>query len=162
VTPEAAKALADARVDQEQAARWEAEIRHLQARIQNQYVDVHLGAPLAAAPAPVPINTVCPVSGKLADRTKTLWHDEKLVCFLLRRLQGELRKDPKPHLARLAQLANAPPGGLGAKPVNDKCPVSGKEVDLSQTSVFEGKVIAFCCAKCKTTFESDPNHTRPA
>lgn len=43
-----------------------------------------------------------------------------------------------------------------AKPVNAKCPVSGKDIDPTKTVVFEGKVIAFCCDDCKAKFEKDP------
>jgi len=156
VTPDGAAAFAAARRDKEQIARWEEEIRQLQARIQNQRLLVDLGAPAADAPGAVPVNTVCPVSNKLADRTKTLWHDGKLVAFCCDDCKASFQKDPKPHLAKLAGLANPPPGGLGAAPVNTKCPVSGEPVDLSQTTVHEGRLIAFCCAKCKATFVRDP------
>lgn len=158
VSAEAAKAFAEGRVDKEQIAKWQAEIRELQQKIESQNVEAHLGAPTTAAPtaSAVPINTICPVSSKLADRTKNLWHEGKLVAFCCEDCKATFAKDPKPHLAKLAQLAKDPPGGLGVKPVNDKCPVSGENVDPSQTAVYEGKLVAFCCAKCKATFESDP------
>ncbi len=54
----------------------------------------------------------------------------------------------------LGVLAAAKPSE--AKPVNAKCPVSGKDIDPTQTVVHEGKVIAFCCADCKAQFEKDP------
>ena len=50
-------------------------------------------------------------------------------------------------------LAAASPGG---KPINDKCPVSGKDVDATKTSVVQGKLVAFCCDKCKAEFDKDP------
>jgi len=158
VSAEAAKAFAEGRADKEQIAKWQAEIRELQQKIESQNVEAYLGAPAAAAPtaSAVPINTICPVSGKLADRTKTLWHEGNLVAFCCDDCRATFEKDPKPHLTKLSQLAKDPPGGLGVKPVNDKCPVSGENVDPSQTTVYEGKLVAFCCAKCKATFESDP------
>jgi YHS domain-containing protein len=158
VSPEAAKEFAESRRDKAQLAQWETEIRQLREKIASQHVEVELGA-LAAVPSAesaVPINTICPVSSKLADRTKTLWHEGKLVAFCCDDCKTNFAKDPKPHLAKLTQLANAPPGGLGVKPVNDKCPVSGKAVVPAQTTVYEGKLVAFCCEKCKATFESDP------
>lgn len=161
VTPEAAQAFAEARLDREQIAQWEAEIERLQEQIRNQGTVVHLGAPDAAAPAPVSINTICPVSGKLADRAKTSWHEGRLVAFCCDDCKASFAKDPKPHLARLTQLASVPPGGLGLKPVNEKCPVSGEAIDPAQTAVHEGKVVAFCCAKCKATFEADPKPHLP-
>ena len=158
VTPEAAKVFAEARLDKEQVARWEEEVQRLQAQIKNQGTHVHLGAPAGAAPEPRPvaINTICPVSCKLADRTKTLWHEGKLVAFCCDDCKASFVKDPAPYLAKLTQFASVPPGALGLKPVNDKCPVSGKDVDPAQTAVYKGKVIAFCCEKCKATFETDP------
>lgn len=42
------------------------------------------------------------------------------------------------------------------KPVNTKCPVSDKEINLTITSMHEGKLVAFCCDKCKTAFDKDP------
>ncbi len=158
VSADAAKAFAEGRVDREQIAKWQAEIREMEQKIERQNVEAHLGAPAAVAPtaSAVPINTICPVSGKLADRTKTLWHEGKLVAFCCDDCKASFVKDPKPHLTKLFQLAKEPPGGLGVKPVNERCPVSGENVDPSQTTVHEDKLVAFCCAKCKATFESDP------
>ena len=43
-----------------------------------------------------------------------------------------------------------------AKPINTKCPMSGKDVDATQTSTHEGTVVAFCCGNCKKKFDTDP------
>ena len=43
-----------------------------------------------------------------------------------------------------------------AAPVNDKCPVSGADVDASVTSAFGGHVVAFCCNDCKGKFDANP------
>jgi YHS domain-containing protein len=43
-----------------------------------------------------------------------------------------------------------------AAPVNTTCIMSGKDVDPTITSTHNGKVVAFCCAKCKARFDSDP------
>ena len=42
------------------------------------------------------------------------------------------------------------------KPVNEKCPVSGTDVDPKFFVVHEGRRVAFCCGKCKAKFEKDP------
>ena len=47
------------------------------------------------------------------------------------------------------------------KPVNDKCPVSGKDIDAAKTSAYEGKLVAFCCDKCKAEFDKDPQPFLP-
>jgi YHS domain-containing protein len=43
-----------------------------------------------------------------------------------------------------------------AAPVNKSCPVSGKDIDASQTSKHKGQEVAFCCGKCKAKFDADP------
>ena len=46
------------------------------------------------------------------------------------------------------------------EPVNDKCPVSGKDLDKSKKSVYEGKTVSFCCDNCKGKFDKDPGSFR--
>jgi YHS domain-containing protein len=111
----------------------------------------------AADPGPIPINTLCPVSGKLVDRTKTTVNEGKVVAFCCDDCKASFIKYPKPYLTKLAQFANPPPGNLGlAKALNPKCPVSGKDVDPAKTSLHDGKVLAFCCDNCKAKFDQDP------
>ncbi|MBI5851024.1 MAG: hypothetical protein HZB39_08340 [Planctomycetes bacterium] len=43
-----------------------------------------------------------------------------------------------------------------AEPFNAMCPVSGKDVDKTVFSDFEGKRVGFCCTKCKAKFDADP------
>ena len=43
-----------------------------------------------------------------------------------------------------------------AQPVNTKCPVSGADVDVAFTSVYEDKTVAFCCDNCKKKFDTSP------
>lgn len=42
------------------------------------------------------------------------------------------------------------------EPMNSTCPVSGKDIDKSVFSEFEGKRVAFCCVNCKAKFDADP------
>ncbi|MFN3240730.1 MAG: c-type cytochrome domain-containing protein [Planctomycetota bacterium] len=42
------------------------------------------------------------------------------------------------------------------QPINDKCPVSGTDIDPKFFVLHEGKRVAFCCGKCKAKFEKDP------
>jgi len=39
---------------------------------------------------------------------------------------------------------------------NQVCPVSGKPVDATKTTLHEGRLIAFCCDNCKGKFEANP------
>jgi YHS domain-containing protein len=41
-----------------------------------------------------------------------------------------------------------------AAPINDKCPLSGKDVDASKSSEVK---VGFCCGECKGKFEKDPS-----
>lgn len=36
---------------------------------------------------------------------------------------------------------------------NDKCPISGRDVDTSKTSDYK---VEFCCEKCKAKFDKNP------
>ena len=60
---------------------------------------------------------------------------------------------PAVEINRGAELRAQP---AAAKAVNEKCPVSGQDVDAAVTSAFAGHVVAFCCANCKGKFDADP------
>lgn len=64
--------------------------------------------------------------------------------------------DPPAKVIEIAAPAPAPAAPAAAKPINAKCPISGKDVDLAKTSTFKGQVIAFCCDNCKGKFDADP------
>lgn len=40
--------------------------------------------------------------------------------------------------------------------INEKCPVSNKDLDETKNSIFEGRKIGFCCDKCKAKFDAKP------
>lgn len=42
------------------------------------------------------------------------------------------------------------------RPINTLCPVLDKPVDAAIRVEFEGRQVAFCCQKCKATFEKEP------
>jgi YHS domain-containing protein len=44
----------------------------------------------------------------------------------------------------------------GAKPLNSKCPVSGKPVVLPNVLTHDGKLVGFCCDKCPVEFKKNP------
>ena len=46
------------------------------------------------------------------------------------------------------------------EPINDKCPVSNKALDKEMTSVFEGRLVGFCCKNCKGKFDKDSSSFR--
>ncbi|HEX8913202.1 MAG TPA: hypothetical protein VF796_12655, partial [Humisphaera sp.] len=69
--------------------------------------------------------------------------------------RGEELTLPPPATKPAADPKAGTPVAAG-KPVNDKCPVSGKDVDPTKTLVYEGKTIGFCCDMCPKQFEKDP------
>ncbi len=55
--------------------------------------------------------------------------------------------------AHAAAIVAAP---SGSKPVNLKCPVSGKDVVATFVLQHEGKTVGFCCDKCPEAFKKEP------
>lgn len=64
------------------------------------------------------------------------------------------RADAKPGDAKAVAAADKKPAD--GKPVNDKCPVSGDDVDPANTLAYKGKTVGFCCDKCPKAWEKDP------
>ena len=68
---------------------------------------------------------------------------------------------PAVNINRGEELTLAPPpaqaaaGGAG-KPINTKCPVSGKDVVATFVVMHEGKAVGFCCDKCPEAFKKEP------
>jgi len=54
--------------------------------------------------------------------------------------------------------ADPPPSTQPADPtpVNTKCPVTGEDIDPKFTTVYDGKVIGFCCEDCIKAFKKNP------
>jgi YHS domain-containing protein len=103
VTPEAARAFANARTDKDQLHSWEQEIEALKAKIRDAHIDVELGVDLTSkqAAAGKPINAECPVSGKPVNPEKTVVYEGKVVAFCCDDCKANFQKDPKPFLAKL-------------------------------------------------------------
>lgn len=55
-----------------------------------------------------------------------------------------------------APAASSSASGSASKPLNSKCPVSGKEVVLPNVLTHDGKLVGFCCDKCPVEFKKDP------
>ena len=65
--------------------------------------------------------------------------------------------DPPAKVVEIAAPAPAPaPAVAAAKPINAKCPLSGKDIDPSKTSTYKTQLIAFCCDNCKGKFDAEP------
>jgi YHS domain-containing protein len=55
-----------------------------------------------------------------------------------------------------APAASSSASASASKPLNSKCPVSGKEVVLPNVLTHDGKLVGFCCDKCPVEFKKDP------
>ena len=116
VSPEAAKAFAEARSDQPQVDIWQQEIEQLKMKIAAAAVVVELGTieavvnTNAVPPASKPINTQCPISGKPVDPAKTVLHEGKLVAFCCDDCKAQFLKNPAPVAAKL-ELNRVSAGG---------------------------------------------------
>ena len=103
VTPEGIRGFAEARTDPAQLKRWQDEIDALQAKIRDQKILIETGTPVSASAAKSdgPINTLCPVSNKPIDPTKTAQFEGHLVAFCCGDCKANFEKDPTACLPRL-------------------------------------------------------------
>jgi len=103
VSPEAGKAFAEARTDQDQIDHWHEEIEQLQAKIRDAHINVDVGTIVSSASSTnaAPINAECPVSGKPVDPTKTVVHEGTVIAFCCDDCKAKFQQDPKPILAKL-------------------------------------------------------------
>lgn len=63
--------------------------------------------------------------------------------------------DPPAKVVEIAAPAPAP-AVAAAKPINAKCPLTGKDIDASKSSTYKTQLIAFCCDNCKGKFDAEP------
>ena len=103
VSPGAGKAFAEARTDHDQLQHWQEQIDQLNAKIRDAHIAVDLGTilPPVVATNAATMNTVCPVSGKPVDPSKTLVHNGTVVAFCCDDCKAKFQQDPGPYLAKL-------------------------------------------------------------
>jgi len=119
VTENGARALTDSRVDKQAIAQWKEEVALLQDKIASQRMTVDLGVIVTNLPATnatatnmvatatlsAAVNTVCPISGKPVDPSKTTMHGGKVIAFCCDNCKAAFEKDPAPYLAKLSETA---------------------------------------------------------
>jgi len=80
------------------------------------------------------------------------------------RLKGDVDKFREGREKEIGQLEdalkNAGTKANSDEPFNAKCPVSGKDLDKTKKSVYEGQTVSFCCNNCKGKFDKDPSAFR--
>jgi YHS domain-containing protein/uncharacterized membrane protein len=107
VSSTGAQAFVEARTDKAQLERWQQEIEELKTKIRDGQIRVEMGTAVAAASSTnaAPINTVCPISGKPIDPSKTVLYQGKLLAFCCDDCKAKFQADPKPVLAKLGLSA---------------------------------------------------------
>jgi YHS domain-containing protein len=103
VSPAAAATFKDSRIDQDQIQRWQEEIAQLEKKIQGEQFALELGI-TTNSPSSKPvaaINTMCPVSGKAIDPTKTVVHEGRVIAFCCDDCKAQFEKDPKAFTSKL-------------------------------------------------------------
>ena len=112
VTPDGVKGFADARTDTAQLKRWQEEIEGLLAKIRDQKTLIETGAPAiasTAAKSDSPVNTLCPVTNKPIDPTKTAQFEGHLVAFCCNDCKANFEKNPEACLPRLGLVSTNSP-----------------------------------------------------
>ncbi|MCE9545181.1 MAG: hypothetical protein K8T25_06655 [Planctomycetia bacterium] len=88
-------------------------------------------------------NAKCPVSGKACDESQSVAFDGGKVYFCCDKCPAEFEKNKAKYAAKAAlQLV------VTGQAKQEKCPISGKPIDASQTVEVDGVKVAFCCKNC--------------
>ena len=101
-----------------------------------------------------PVNERCPVTDAKVDPKFFVLHEDQRVAFCCGKCKAKFEKDPAAFVAKLPGLKKAQ--AAAPTPINAKCPVSGAAADAAHAVTHEGRLVAFCCDKCKAKFVKDP------
>ena len=107
------------------------------------------------------------VTQKGADALRQNFVDSNIFTSLSDKkkvLSDKIKKTEQNHANRISELETKvkvlSSSTDDQKPINDKCPVSNKPVDIYKSTNFEGRMIGFCCANCKGKFDKDSSSYR--
>jgi YHS domain-containing protein len=107
-----------------------------------------------------PINKKCPLTGKDIVAGRTSEYKKQTIGFCCADCKGKFESDPKKYIGKVKEFKKKKTSSVEeislADPINKVCPVSGKDVNVTKTSEYEGQLIGFCCDDCKGKFETDP------
>ena len=128
-----------------------------------------------------PINAKCPIQGEDIDPDVTTNYKGKTVAFCCKDCIKDFNKEPEKYMKQIAadnkkaedakkgdkgkgksegksaEKSDSQAAGKAAQPVNTFCAVHTDDaVDPTVTTVYEGKVIGFCCEDCQKKFDLDP------
>jgi YHS domain-containing protein/mono/diheme cytochrome c family protein len=113
--------------------------------------------PPAKKKALVAINKKCPLRPKKGVAPgKISVFEGQVIGFCCAKCKAKFDKNPAAVIGKVKKFK------VAKGPVaNAKCPVTNKAIDAGQTSNFRGRVIGFCCAKCKAKFDKSPDKFLP-
>ncbi len=95
--------------------------------------------------------THCPVMGGKIDSTVYTDIQGQRVYHCCPMCSAKLKTDPDKYFKKAAEE------GVLFENIQTTCPVSGEKLeDKSVYTDYEGRRIAFCCKKCRGTFNEDP------
>jgi YHS domain-containing protein len=95
----------------------------------------------------------CPISGAKVNPEKTVDVAGVKVAFCCEKCQGKAEKTEG---AELLALVFSPEAFKKGFTLQNKCPVSGADIDASKVTEYKGQKVYFCCGNCPKAFEKDP------
>lgn len=95
----------------------------------------------------------CPFTGRKLNPEKTVDVAGVKVAFCCENCQGKAKKADGDDLLALVFSKEALEKGFT---LQNKCPVSGKDIDPTKTVEYKGEKVYFCCPNCPKAFENDP------
>jgi YHS domain-containing protein len=107
----------------------------------------------AGKKAAAAINKKCPVTGRNVAAGKTSVFQGQVIGLCCDKCKKRFDKNPAKFIGKVAEFK---PAKKDAVAINKKCPVTGRNVVASKTSVYQGQVIGLCCGKCKASFDKTP------
>jgi YHS domain-containing protein len=104
------------------------------------------------APKELKNQTHCPVMGGKIDSTVYTDIQGQRVYHCCPMCSAKLKADPDKYFQKAAKE------GVLFENIQTTCPVSGEKLkDKSVYTDYEGRRVVFCCAKCRGTFNQDPD-----
>lgn len=108
-------------------------------------------AKLSETPKVLKNQTNCPVMGGKIDSTIYTDIQGQRVYHCCPMCSAKLKADPDKYFKKAAEE------GILFENIQTTCPVSGEKLeDKSVYTDYEGRRVAFCCKKCRGTFNEDP------
>lgn len=96
-----------------------------------------------------PVNAKCPVSGEDVNPDQKLAYKGQAVGFCCEKCLAKFKEKPDELIAKVSEYEQL-------KPINAKCPFSGEDINPEAIAYFRGQAIGFCCQKCLSKFNENP------